>query len=92
MIGDLYRGSGKKCGPGTGFESQVVTWPAIDMYIKAKNVDPSVASAANRKIADSEKYMPSREEGFMRSLKEGQSFKVECWINATTTVRFAPGS
>ena len=92
LIGDLYRGSGKKCGPGTGFESQVVTWPAIDMYAKAKSVDPSVASVANRKIADSEKYMPTKEDGFFQGLKEGQSFTVDCWINATTTVRFAPGS
>lgn len=92
LIGDLYRGSGKKCGPGTGFESQVVTWPAIDMYVKAKQVDASVSSVANRKIADSEKYMPTKEDGFFQGLKEGDTFKVGCWINASTVVRFAPGS
>lgn len=87
LIGDLYRASGKLCGPGTGFESQVVVWVAIDMYEKAKNVDPSVTSEANKKIADAKQYMPTTGECFFRDLKEGQSFKVDCWINETTTVR-----
>ena len=90
LIGDLYRGSGSKCGSGVGFESQIVTWPAIDMYEKAKAVDPSVASKANRKIADSKKYMPAKTECFFQSLKEGDSFTVKCWINVTTTVRYGP--
>jgi tetratricopeptide (TPR) repeat protein len=88
QIGDLYASSGSKCGSGTGFESQVVVWTAIDMYEKAKSVDASVASKANAKIANYSKYMPSKEECFFRSLKEGDSFKVECWINETTKVRY----
>lgn len=92
LIGDLYRGSGNRCGEGTGFESQVVTWPAIDMYEKAKQVDSSISSKANSRIKDSEKYMPSKEEGFFQGIREGDDFKVECWINTTTKVRFAPGT
>lgn len=92
LIGDLYRGSGSRCGKGTGFESQTVTWPAIDMYEKARMVDPSVSSKAASRIKDSEKYMPSKEEGFFQGIKEGESFTVKCWINETTKVRFAPGS
>lgn len=90
LIGDLYRGSGPKCGSGTGFESQVVTWPAIDMYEKAKNIDPSLTSIANKKIVDTQQYMPSKGECFMRSLNEGDAYKVECWIQANTTVRYGP--
>lgn len=88
QIGDLYASSGSRCGSGTGFDSQVVVWVAIDMYEKAKNVDPSVASKANNKIANYSKYMPSKEECFFRSLKEGDLYKVECWINETTRVRY----
>jgi tetratricopeptide (TPR) repeat protein len=87
-IGDLYASSGSKCGSGTGFESQVVVWTAIDMYEKAKSVDGSVASKANGKIANYSKYMPSKEECFFRGLKEGDSFKVACWINETTKIRY----
>lgn len=86
LIGDLYGSSGKLCGQG-GFESQVVTWPAIDMYQKAKNIDPSIAEEANKKIGNYIKYMPSKDDIFFRELKEGDTYKVECWINENTTVR-----
>jgi tetratricopeptide (TPR) repeat protein len=87
LIGDLYRASGKLCGPGTGFESQVIVWVAIDMYEKAKSIDPSVTSEANKKIADARQYMPAKGECFFRDMKDGDTYKVGCWINETTTVR-----
>lgn len=87
LIGDLYMSSGPLCGSGTGWESQVVTWPAVDMYEKAKSVDPSVSGEANKKIANAAKYYPTKGECFFRDMKSGDSFKVECWIGVTTTVR-----
>jgi tetratricopeptide (TPR) repeat protein len=87
-IGDLYASSGSRCGSGTGFESQVVTWAAVDMYEKAKSVDGSVTGKANSQIAKYKQYMPSKEECFFRNIKEGDSFKVNCWINETTKVRY----
>jgi tetratricopeptide (TPR) repeat protein len=89
LIGKLYASSGPLCGPGTGFDSQVVTWPAIDMFKKAKQVDSSVAADANKLIATYQQYMPSREDIFSRSIKEGDTFKVKCWINRNTVVRTA---
>ncbi len=90
LVGDLYRGSGKKCGPGTGWESQIVTWPAMDMYEKAKAVDASAASEASQRINDTKQYMPSQTECFFRNLKEGDPIKVECWIGEMTKVRYGP--
>ena len=91
LIGKLYASSGPLCGPGTGWDSQVVTWPAIDMFTKAKQVDPSVASEANKWIRDYQQYMPSKGDIFQRTnLTMGGPFKVKCWINETTTVRAAP--
>lgn len=87
LIGKLYASSGPLCGPGRGFESQVVTWPAIDSWNQAKSVDPSVASEANRLIAQYSQYMPNREDIFIRNLKAGDSFTVGCWIQRTTTIR-----
>ena len=90
LIGRLYASSGPLCGPGRGWDSQIVTWPAIDMWSKAKRVDPSVSSEANKWIGRYRQYMPTKEDIFIRNLKEGQSFRVGCWIQETTTIRAAP--
>lgn len=90
LIGKLYASSGPLCGPGRGWESQIVTWPALDMFYRAKQVDPSVSREANKLIDTYEKYMPAIEEIFQRQLKEGDSFFVGCWIQETTTIRAAP--
>lgn len=87
FIGDLYASSGPKCGEGTGFESQVVAWPAVDMYEKAKRVDPSTKERANENIENYQGYFPKKEECFFRDLKDGDDYKVECWIDRQTTVR-----
>ena len=87
LIGKLYASSGPLCGPGTGFESQRVVWPAIDQWQRAKQVDPSVAGEANQLIAQYNQYMPAKDDLFMNGLKEGSSYTVDCWINETTTVR-----
>ncbi len=90
LIGDLYAASGDLCGPGKGFKSQVVIWPAMDMYEKAKSVDPSVKKLANKKISNYNEYLPSKEDCFMRNLKEGDTYKVDnCWINRETKVRYS---
>ena len=87
LIGRMYASSGPLCGPGTGWDSQVVVWTAIDAWQKAKSVDPSVAGEANKWINQYSRYMPSNEDIFSRSMTKGQSYKVGCWIQRTTTVR-----
>ncbi len=87
LIGRLYASSGPLCGPGRGWDSQVVVWPAIDMWNRAKRVDPSAAAEANRWIGRYRQYMPSREDVFIRNLREGDSFYVGCWIQESTTIR-----
>ena len=89
MIGKLYASSGPLCGAGRGWNSQIVTWPAIDKFEQARNVDPAAASEANKLIRQYEQYMPDREEIHQRLLKEGDEFRVGCWINETTRIRAA---
>jgi len=89
LIGKLYASSGPLCGPGTGWDSQVVTWPAIDKWKKAKQVDPTVAAQANKLINRYEQYMPSKGDIFQRTLKEGGTYKVGCWIQENTIIRAA---
>lgn len=87
LIGTLYASSGPLCGPGTGFDSQVVTWPAIDKWQQAKRIDPSLAGKANKLINRYTQYMPSKGDCFQRSINPGDSFTVGCWIQETTRVR-----
>ena len=89
MIGRLYASSGPLCGSGRGWNSQVVTWVAIDAWNKAKSVDPSVADDANKLIRKYQKYMPDVEAIFQRQLKEGDSYFVPCWIKRNTKIRAA---
>ena len=91
LIGKLYASSGPLCGSGRGWNSQIVTWPAIDQFEKAKSVDPSVAAEANKWINQYTKYMPSTGDIFQRGLKEGSSFKVGCWIQESTIIRGVKG-
>jgi tetratricopeptide (TPR) repeat protein len=87
VIGKLYASSGPLCGPGRGWDSQIVTWPAIDKFKKARSVDPSVAAEANKWIKYYQKYMPSVEDIFQRQLNAGDAFYVGCWIQENTTIR-----
>lgn len=89
LIGTMYASSGPLCGPGTGFDSQRVTWVAIDKWNKAKSIDPSVSAEANKLINRYSKYMPTRADIFQRSISEGSTYKVPCWIQENTKVRIA---
>ena len=89
LIGRMYASSGPLCGSGRGWNSQVVVWPAIDAWNKAKSVDPSVAGEANKWIRQYSQYMPSKEDIFQRSLNVGDRYTVPCWIQRSTTIRAA---
>lgn len=87
LIGKLYASSGPLCGPGTGWDSQVVTWVAIDAWERAKQLDGRVANEADQLINTYSSYMPSREDIFQRNLNVGTEYFVPCWIQRSTTVR-----
>lgn len=90
LIGKLYASSGPLCGPGRGWDSQIVTWPAIDKWKYARSIDSEVRQEANKLISYYEQFMPTREDIFQRTLKEGDSFRVGCWIQEQTIIRAAP--
>lgn len=87
LIGKLYASSGPLCGPGTGWDSQIVTWVAVDQFQYARAVDPSVTSEANKLIAQYSKYMPKKEDLFFRNIKSGSTYFIPCWIQEETKVR-----
>lgn len=86
LIGNLYASSGKKVSDGLGGRS--VYWVAVDMYAKAKEIDPAVASEAQQKINKFAGAFPTKEDVFLKLQKSpGSSFVVGCWIQQRTTIR-----
>jgi len=85
LLGDAYIESRESLGD--DFEQRTAFWAAADKYIKAKNVDASKTSEANKRISDYASQYPDGEACFFRTLKEGDSYLVKGCINEYTTVR-----
>ena len=85
LIGDAYIAA-KDCFT-DDFEKKTVYWAAVDKFMKAKEVDPLVAEKANERITTYSQYFPDAETVFFYGHQKGDSYKVGCWINETTTVR-----
>jgi tetratricopeptide (TPR) repeat protein len=90
LIATMYASSG--CSTLTspkGELENVGYWAAVDKLVEAKSVDPSVSDAANKLIRSYSSRYPNVEGVFfIRGLTEGQTVKIGCWINETTTARF----
>lgn len=86
LIGMLYAASAGSCGEGE-VHGKAAYWAAIDKFYKAKSVDESVSEQANGLIGAYSARFPNKEDLFFYNIKDGDSYKVECWINETTTVR-----
>jgi len=85
LIGGLYARSYNDCGTNE-IEKAGAAWAAVDVYALAKK-DPDSAESAQKMINTLYKYFPEKGVAFMASVKEGDSYKVECWIQRNTTVR-----
>jgi tetratricopeptide (TPR) repeat protein len=88
LIGDMYAESAKDCGD-NDLSSRAAFWVAVDKYYKAKQVDPSKTEEADKKIATYSMYFPPAQTIFFYNLKEGDTYRVECWINEDTKIRAA---
>ncbi len=89
LIGDFYAQSGKTCFPNDGLREKLVYWVAVDKYKKALSVDedPKIQELAKERIATYKRSFISCDNLFFLNIKDGQSVKVECWINETTIAR-----
>ncbi len=68
--------------------AKTIYWVAVDKFIKAKQVDPSVADDANKLINTYNDHFPSKEDIFFQpQLKAGSSFTVGGWIGESTICR-----
>ncbi len=88
LIGNLYVAE-KNCGPDP-FTRSTVFWAAVDKFIRAKAVDPSLAEECDKLIDLYSQYFPAQNEIFFQDLNPGATYLVGCWINERTTVRARP--
>ena len=69
------------------FGGKEAYWVAVDKFIKAKQLDPSVGSRASDLIRSYSQHFPATETIFFNDYAEGQSYTVGGWINETTIIR-----
>ncbi len=86
LIGSAYAASSSSCG-NNDFEKQAVYWVAVDKFVKAKSVDPSVSEVADEQIKAYSQRFPNNENAFFNGYTDGQTYTVGCWINESTIVR-----
>ncbi len=86
LIAQLYASSRDLC-QGISLPNAIY-WVAVDMLVKAKQVDPSVEARANNLILNYSPHFPNKEEAFFLNILEGNSYYVGCWINESTRARF----
>ena len=68
--------------------NKTVFWAAVDKFVKAKTVDPSITDEANKFIQSYSKYFPTKEECFdLPQELGGQTFTIAGWIGETTVCR-----
>ncbi len=78
-IGDLYFNSGGDCAKKVNqADDRLVFLLAADYYQRAGN---------SRKVAQAKEAFPSKEDIFLVNYQPGDTKKVECWINESTTIR-----
>lgn len=84
LIGNLYSSSANDCG-NNEFEKRAVHFAALEMYRKARSVDPNVASTANQAINSSSALAPDKQLIFQMGMA-GKQYKIECWIQTTVSI------
>ncbi|MFO7672897.1 MAG: hypothetical protein R6V74_04245, partial [Lutibacter sp.] len=59
---------------------------ALNKAIKAKSVDPSISTLANRFISNYAEHVPTKKDLFVAGVQSGSSHRINCWINETVIV------
>lgn len=67
---------------------KTVFWVAVDKFVRAKQVDPTLAEDADKLIATYSRHYPTKEDIFMHpDMQSGKTFFVGGWISESTTAR-----
>ena len=85
FIANLYASSVNGCGSNE-FQKRMTYVPAYNMARRASVVDPSIGVTAGKFMRNYKANFPSKKVIFTEGVKEGDSFKVGCWIGETVKV------
>ena len=85
LIASMYASSANSCGDDV-VSKRMVYVAALNKARKAKSVDPSISSMANRFINAYADNIPSTKDLFVAGVKSGSVHKIGCWINETVRV------
>lgn len=83
LMGDIYMQASRSY---SGFQQSGVFWVAYDQYERATRF-ATCKDDASTKLSTVTRYFPKAEVVFLETLSEGDSYRVEGWINETTRVR-----
>ena len=86
LIGIAYASSLKLCEHAP--IPQMIFCLALDMFEKAKDMDTTLTKQAAKYIEIYSNYFPTKEELFGPPT-ERQKYKIGCWINEETIVRYS---
>ena len=84
FVGNMYMMKANTCAsevPGAAY------WAAADKFSKAKTVDHSISEEADKLLRTAASRFPKIGVYFNYGLNAGDTYKVDCWIGETTTVR-----
>jgi len=85
IIARMYAKSANSCGTDE-VSKRMVYVAAVNKARRAKAVDPSITSKANRYINSYSAHFPSKKLLFTKGVKSGSKHKIGCWIGETVTV------
>jgi len=86
LIASMYATSANSCGTDE-FSKRMVYVAALNKAQRAVKVDPSIASKAKKYIKSYKANIPTKSMIFNEGVKEGDTFKVGCWIGETVKVQ-----
>lgn len=85
-MGDLYVKKSRSCGK-DAYDKGIIIIAALNMYRKAKSVDPNLAGDASTRISKYRASIPRKEDVFMRGKKKGDRVSVPC-IGGSVSLEF----
>tara|TARA_R110001632_G_scaffold2297_10_gene10104 strand:- start:13306 stop:14676 length:1371 start_codon:yes stop_codon:yes gene_type:complete len=85
FIANLYATSINSCGTNE-FEKRMTYVAAYNKAARASRVDPSMSSVAKKFMRNYKANFPAKKVIFTEGVKEGDPFKVKCWINESVKI------
>jgi tetratricopeptide (TPR) repeat protein len=86
LLGTAYTGL-QGCGDDE-VGKRAIYWVAVDQFIRAKQLDPTIAADANKLINTYSQHFPTVDDAFFLNILDGEKYEVKCGpINETTIVR-----